>query len=115
MLSISHASAWHWGHAGNELNRMRATMLLAAVHALLGLGESAFAYAEEIKGYFLGEDTRDWEIALTHAITAHAAHSPGRVEEHRSAYKRAVSAIAASAGDEDRIVVLKTFSQVPAP
>ena len=115
MLSIAHASAWHWSHAGNELNRMRATMLLAAVHALLGLGESAYAYAEEIKSYFLGKDTPDWEIAMTHAICAHAASSSGKREEHRSAYERAAAAIKAIADEEDRRIVSATFSQVPAP
>jgi hypothetical protein len=28
MLNAAHASAWHWGMMGTELNRMRATMLL---------------------------------------------------------------------------------------
>jgi hypothetical protein len=44
MLNAAHASAWHWAGVGTELNRMRATMLLAEVHALLGLGQSALAY-----------------------------------------------------------------------
>jgi hypothetical protein len=40
MLNVAHASAWHWSIVGTELNRMRATMLLAEVHALLGFGKS---------------------------------------------------------------------------
>ena len=42
MLDAAHASAWHWSAIGTELNRMRATMLLAEVHAVLGHGVSAF-------------------------------------------------------------------------
>jgi hypothetical protein len=38
MLNAAHASAWHWTTVGSELHRMRATMLLAEVHALLGSG-----------------------------------------------------------------------------
>ena len=38
MLDAAHASAWHWAQVGSELNRMRATMLLADVHAELGMG-----------------------------------------------------------------------------
>jgi len=34
MLDAAHASAWHWSAVGTELNRMRATMLLAEVHLL---------------------------------------------------------------------------------
>ncbi len=38
LLNLAHASAYHWQHSGNPLNAMRARMLLAHVHALLGLG-----------------------------------------------------------------------------
>jgi hypothetical protein len=53
MLNAAHASAWHWGKVGAELNRMRATMLLAEVHSLLDFGPSALAYAEAMREYFL--------------------------------------------------------------
>ena len=36
MLNRAHASTWHWGQIGEELNRMRVTMLLAEAHTLLG-------------------------------------------------------------------------------
>ena len=71
MLDVAHASAWHWGKVGSELNRMRATMLLAEVHALLGMGERALANAEEMRTYFLAHESPDWEIAFAHAIYAH--------------------------------------------
>ena len=79
MLNAAHASALHWAEVGTELNRMRATMLLAEVHALLGHGKSSLAYARAMRGFFLDrDDTPDWEIAFTHAIDAHAAHVAGR-------------------------------------
>ena len=116
MLAAAHASAWHWAAAGTELNRMRATMLLAEVHALLGMGERALAYAEEMRAYFLAAgDTPDWEIAFSHAIYAHAAHVAGRAAEHRDAYAQAEAALAAIADDEDRAIVAATFRQVPLP
>jgi len=115
MLDAAHASAWHWEVAGNELNHMRARMLLAEVHALAGHGATALAYAEDMRDYFLSRDTPDWELALTHAIYAHAAHAAGSMDDFRSAYQDAVAAVAAIAGEEDRAIVLKTFQQVPAP
>ncbi len=69
MLDAAHASAWHWAKVGTELNRMRATMLLAEVHALLGLGPSALAYAHEMRRYFLGIQASDWELAFVVAST----------------------------------------------
>jgi len=106
MLDVAHAAAWHWGKVGTELNRMRATMLLAEVHALLGMGERALAHAEE---------SPDWEIAFSHAIYAHAAHVAGRAAEHRDAYAQAEAALAAIADDEDRAIVAATFRHVPLP
>ena len=115
MLDAAHASAWHWSAVGTELNRMRATMLLAEVHALLGLGASALRYAEEMRTYFLGRETPDWELAFTHVIHAHAASAAGAVDTHRVAYQAAKIALQAIADDEDRAIVNKTFHQVPVP
>ncbi len=76
MLNAAYASAWHWTKVGTELNRMRAAMLLAEVHALLGLGHSALAYAEKMRAYFLGVQSPDWEVAFVHVVHAHAPQPP---------------------------------------
>ena len=115
MLDAAHASAWHWSAIGTELNRMRAAMLLAEVHALLGYGTTALRHAEEMRAYFVSHDTADWELAFTHVVHAHAASVAGAAEAHRIAYGKAVIAINAIADVEDRNVVAKTFGHVPAP
>ena len=115
MLDAAHASAWHWAQVGMELNRMRATMLLAEVHALAGDGGRALAYAREMRAYFLGSETPDWEIAFTHAVTAHCAAIASEPELHRSEYKKARAALDRVADAEDREIVAKTFAHVPAP
>ena len=115
MLDAAHASAWHWARIGSALHRMRATMLLAEVHAVLGRGASALAYAEEMHAYFVGRETDDWEIALAHGVYAHAAHAAGRSSEHHDAYAQAEAALAAIADDEDRAIVAATFAHIPAP
>ncbi|MFP6649298.1 MAG: hypothetical protein VB817_07545, partial [Pirellulaceae bacterium] len=51
MLHAAHASTFHWAAIGTELNRMRASMLLAEVHALLGHGETALAYASTMRDF----------------------------------------------------------------
>jgi hypothetical protein len=116
MLDAAHTSAYHWAQVGTELNRMRAAMLLAEVHALLGHGSTAMSLATQMRDYFIGRrDTPDWELAFTHAVHAHCAHAAGNVAVHRSAYQEAVAALAAVADDEDREIVARTFSQIPAP
>jgi hypothetical protein len=113
MLNAAHAAALHWGVAGTESHQMRAEMLLAEVHALLGFGRSALEYAEQIRNYFLCRETPDWEIAYVHTIHAHAASVAGETEKYRESYSAAQQAIAAIVDEEDRNVVLKTFNQLP--
>jgi len=115
MLNAAHAAAFHWRFAGNELNHMRATMLLAEVHALRGLGRTAFAYATKMRSYFLGRATPDWEIAFTHAIHAHAAYAAGERELHRRSYDEAVRTVAAILDPKEREIVEQTFAHVPRP
>lgn len=115
MLSVAHASAWHWTKVGTELNRMRATMLLAEVHALLGLGQSALSYAEEMRTYFLGIQSPDWEVAFVHAVHAHAASAAGETEKHRASYELAAAALKAVSNDKERRIVADTFGHVPQP
>ena len=115
MLSVAHASAWHWKKVGTELNRMRATMLLAEVHALLGLGQSALSYAEEMRTYLLGIQSPDWEVAFVHAVHAHAASAAGETEKHRASYELAAAALKAVSNDKERRIVADTFGHVPQP
>lgn len=115
MLDAAHSAAWHWGQIGTELHRMRATMLLAEVHAQLGYGASAFQFAQDMHAYFMAHDTPDWEIAFAHAIYAHAACVAGASAIHRRAYESAKLAVDAIADVQDRAIVQKTFEQIPPP
>ena len=115
MLTAAHTSAWHWTKVGSELNRMRATMLLAEVHALLGFGQSALAYAEEMREYFMRVGAPDWEAAFVHVVHAHAASAAGEIEKHRASYTLAAAAIEAVSNEEERRMVAGTFSHVPKP
>jgi hypothetical protein len=65
--------------------------------------------------YFTSHDTPDWEIAFAHAIYAHAASVAGASAVHRRAYESASAAVAAIADNDDRAIVMKTFSRVPRP
>jgi hypothetical protein len=115
MLNAAHSAAWHWGKIGIELNNMRAKMLLARVHTLVGYGSSALALASEARSYFVGRETPAWELAFVHAIYAHAAHLTGDRVAHRSAYEDALAAAALITQDEDRKVFRETFDRVPTP
>lgn len=115
MLNAAHASAHHWAQVGTELNRARATYLVAEVHALAGLGASSLRLAEQALGYFGDVDCGDWERAYVQVIHAHAAAVAGNQALHAAAYADALAAVDAIADAEDRRIVEETFVQVPKP
>lgn len=115
MLNVAHTAAHHWGTLGLELNDMRARMLLAEVHALLGLGATALSLANEVRSFFANQETDDWELAFVHVIHAHAAASANDTDQHKQSYSAAVKALEAIADEEDRKIVLQTFQNVPKP
>jgi hypothetical protein len=116
LLNAAHAAAWHWQVVGNELNRMRAVMLLAQAHAMAGLGTSALAYAEEMRAYFLAmPSTPDWELAFVHTVHAHAASVAGSPERHAASYLQATRALEAIVNEKERSIVERVYRHVPAP
>lgn len=115
MLSAAHAAAHHWFIVGQKIHNMRAAMLLAEVHALLGFGATAQAWAVEVRDYFAARDTADWEMAFAHTIVAHAAAVAGDTPLHKAAYGQAAAALDVIADAEDRRIVALTFDQVPKP
>jgi hypothetical protein len=115
MLHLAHASALHWSRVGNELNKMRADMLLAHVHALLGNGPLALSYAQRFYEYFSSQPGRDWEMGLAEAILANAAAAAGNKPLHMKHYARAKVLGGTIAEERDRIVFRRIFNQVPEP
>ncbi len=113
MLDAAHTAAFHWAACGTEQNVQRAKMLLAEVHTLLGLGDSALEYARGMHEYFLSQDTPDWEIAFAHCILAHAAHVAGDDDIYREAFADAKLALEKIADPEDKRIVRSTFDLVP--
>jgi hypothetical protein len=115
MLDAAHASAFHWGSVGTELNRARAQMLLGHVHAALGRGQTALRYAQRSHDYLVAHEPPDWEIAFSHAILAHAAFAAGDAGVHRHHYAKARELGQAIADPEDRAIFFRTFDRIPKP
>jgi len=82
---------------------------------LLGLGQSALAYAETMRTYFLRIQSPDWEVAFVHVVHAHAASAAGESEKHRTSYALAIASLEAVSNAKERSNVASTFSHVPKP
>jgi hypothetical protein len=115
MHDAAHASAFHWSEVGTELHSARAKMLLGHVHAVLGQGHAALAYAQESFRYLVGHDPPDWERAFAHAVLAHAAHAAGETALYEEHIAEAGELGAGIADPEDREIFLRTFRNIPKP
>ena len=113
MLDLAHAASYHWDAVGTELHKMRALMLVAHVHAELGLGSTALAYAAECTTYFTARETDDWELAFTHMIHAQAAHASGDMKLHTKLYHKAEKIVNAMPEGEDKRIVYATWVRIP--
>jgi len=116
-MAPEEATAWHRRFAAAANNRAwdLSVQRRTPVHALRGFGRSALAYAEEMRQYFLGVQSPDWEVAFVHVIHAHAASAAGETEKHRASYGLALTAIEAVSNEEERRNVAGTFKHVPKP
>ena len=84
---------------------------------LLNLAHASVLHWEAvgIRAYFAGRETDDWEIALVHVVHAHAAAAAGEAAIHAESYAAARAALDAIDDEEDRAIVMQTFSCVPGP
>lgn len=114
LLDIAHASSLHWKAVGTEQNSMRATMLLAEAHCLVGSSSLALEYATRMHSYFAAQPTDPWELALAEGILAHAAKLCGREQLHKDMYTQANATLGKIESEEDREIVKATFAHVPA-
>ena len=115
MLEAAFSAAAHWSVIGTPLNRMRAQTLLAQASALAGFGAFALRLADEVRTYFLSQETASWELALVHAIHANAAASAGETGMHKNSYEAARAALTGVSEKEEREIVMQTLRMVPIP
>jgi hypothetical protein len=115
MLDAAHASMHLWRAIGNEKNFALGHLLLGQVHALLGHASDAIAHATLAYDYFTGRDSEAWEVAISHAVMANAAHCAGSAAQHATHYASAEQRIAALPDPEDRAILLATLRVVPKP
>ena len=116
MLKAAKAAAEHWGKVGDELERVRAAILLGQVYALLGDGKEALLHAREAFAYVTEhEDSPGWQVAFAHAVMANAAAANGELSLHKTHYQRAKTLGSALTDDDERALFEATFRTVPVP
>lgn len=100
LLTTAYASAYHWSRIGKPINRVRADMLLARVHARTGDIARALIHAEAAVSGLDDPDSTDWDRTFGHVVLAQTAAISGRTEQARTARDTATKLTSRLKGEE---------------
>ena len=105
MIHRAHASRWHWGNAGEEVNLARGEWLCSRVYAILGRGEPALWHARRCVEIDESNGIGDWDIASAYEAMTRALLLAGDRTGAREWAAKARSSCAAIADADDREVI----------
>jgi len=74
MVVFAQASLYHWrkSYEFEPINEQRGQYTLSRVHAILGKGKEALAYAEETSKLTIEQDLKDFDLAYSYEALARA-------------------------------------------
>ncbi len=72
MIHLAHASRYHWGFAGTELNKGRGEWQISRVYSIANLGESALLHAKAYLDICIKNNYNDWDLSFAYEALAYA-------------------------------------------
>lgn len=82
MLSMTYASAYHWGQTGaGPEHRVRSQWQISRVHTVLGQGDAALYHALACVRICGEHGIGDWDVAFAHEAVARACRTLGDEEQ----------------------------------
>jgi len=115
MLHAAHAAAHLWQQIGTPDHIALSNLLLGQVHAMLGQAAYAMRYASQAHQFFTSRNSHAWELALAHAVMAHAGYCNADELLHLSNYQSAQEWAAQLTDPQDKEIVVATLRVVPIP
>jgi DNA-binding transcriptional MerR regulator len=114
MLHCTHASAYHWFHAGTQANRARSEWQCSRVNAVLGRPEAALAHGERCLELVEGapEQMEAFDLPAAFEALARAHMVAGNTAEAKRYYELGVAATAKIEDEEDRQIIEKDFATI---
>jgi DNA-binding transcriptional MerR regulator len=111
MLHCTHASAYHWFHAGTQANRARSEWQCSRVNVVLGRPEAALAHAERCLELVEGapEQMEEFDLPAAYEALARAQMVAGNTAEAKRYYDLGLAATAKIEDEEDRQIIEKDF------
>jgi hypothetical protein len=103
MIHAAHASRYHWGRVGTQVNAARGEWLCSRVYAVLGQPEPALWHAHRCLELLKdAEGADDWDMAAAYEALARACKLSGAQEAANGWLAQAREAAVSIADPEDR-------------
>lgn len=80
MIHLAHASRYHWGIAGTELEKARGEWQISRVYSISNLGESALLHAKAYLDICRKNNFKDWDLSFAYEAIAYAYKVLGNIE-----------------------------------
>ena len=114
MLHCTHASAYHWFHAGTQANRARSEWQCSRVNAVLGRPEAALTHAERCLELVEGapDQMEEFDLPAAYEAVARAHMVAGDTAEAKRYYDLGIAATAKIEDEEDRQIIEKDFATI---
>jgi uncharacterized protein YndB with AHSA1/START domain len=111
MVHTAHASAYHWGIAGDAANHARGEWLCSHVYAVVSRAEPALHHARRCLAITEEHGLVDFDLAYAHEAMARALALAGQLDEAR--HHLATAKAVPIAGAEDREIVEADIAAEP--
>ncbi len=112
MIHAAHASRYHWGIVGNELNFARGEWQISRVYAIVGSSERALYHAEKSLKYCLDNDIVDFDLAFAYEAMARGYSLTQDRKQFEENLEKAVAAGETIAKDGDKKVFMESLEDL---
>ncbi len=115
MLNFAKASLYHWQQSPKyePINEQRGQYTLSRVHAILGKGKEALAYAEETSKLTIEQDLKDFDLAYSYEALARANAALGNKKECVKWLEKAQEAGTLIQREEDKKYFISDLESAP--
>ena len=114
MIHRAHASRWHWGRIGSNVNLARGEWLCSRVYATLGRGEPALWHAGRcLEINEASEDRETWDLPAAYEAMARASFAAGDSASGALWKAKALVSLEAIADQDDRDPIAQDIASLP--